>query len=122
MESTCSNMNSALIDDPANAELWYNRGLACRYTTRIGQSVRDFERAVELSGNTTGELARKFAEELKTSRQEVQQAIQSYGGHITLDKYIELEERFMRAMSLIRSSKWKEAEQEFRQLIEMGGR
>ena len=112
----------ALIDDPANAQLWYNRGLACRYTTRIGQSMRDFERAIELSGNTTGEMARKFAEELKTSRKEVQQAIQSNGGHITLDQYIELEECFMRAMSLMRSSKWKEAEQEFRQLIEMGGR
>jgi tetratricopeptide (TPR) repeat protein len=61
----------ALTIDSTNAELWYNHGLACRYTTRLGQAVRDFERAVVLSEKNTSELARKFAEELKISRQTV---------------------------------------------------
>src|SRR5437588_545662 len=32
----------ALTIDPDNAELWYNYGLACHFTTRIGHSVRAF--------------------------------------------------------------------------------
>ena len=48
----------ALTIDPTNAELWYNRGLSCRFTTRVGQAVRDFEHAVELSANNTGNWRR----------------------------------------------------------------
>lgn len=29
----------ALALDPTNAELWYNHGLACRYTTRLGKDM-----------------------------------------------------------------------------------
>ncbi len=58
----------ALTIDPTNAEVWYNRGLACRFTTRFGQAVRDFERAVALSRNDTSELARTFVTELEISR------------------------------------------------------
>jgi Flp pilus assembly protein TadD len=112
----------ALSIDPTNAELWYNHGLACRYTTRLGQARRDFERAVELSGNDLGELAPKFAQELERSRKEVQEAMQAHGEDITLDQFIEREELFMQAMSLMRLGKWKEAEQAFRRLIELGGR
>jgi hypothetical protein len=28
---------------PNNALLWYNWGITARYTTRLGQSLRDFE-------------------------------------------------------------------------------
>jgi len=111
----------ALTIDPTNAQLWYNRGLACRYTTRVGQAVRDFERAVALSEHDTGELARKFAQELEISRRHIQEAMQEQGVHSTLDQFIEREERFMQAMSLMRLSKWEEAERAFRQIIEMGG-
>src|SRR5712692_6257294 len=38
----------ALTIDPTNADLWYNRGLACRFTSRVGQAKRDFEQAVKL--------------------------------------------------------------------------
>ena len=53
----------ALTIDPTNTEVWYNRGLACRFTTRFSQAVHDFELAVALSRNDTSELARKFITE-----------------------------------------------------------
>ena len=111
----------ALTIDPTNAEVWYNRGLACRFTTRLGQAVRDFERAVALSRNNTSQLTRKFVTELEISRKDLQEAMQEHGTSITLEQYIEREERFMQAMSLMRQSKWQEAELAFRQVIEMGG-
>jgi Flp pilus assembly protein TadD len=111
----------ALTIDPTNAEVWYNRGLACRFTTRLGQAVRDFERAVTLSRNDTSELTRKFVTELKISRKDLQEAMREHGTSITLEQYIEREERFMLATSLMRQSKWQEAELAFRQVIEMGG-
>ncbi len=112
----------ALTIDPTNAELWYNHGLACHYTYRVGQAVRDFERAVELVGTDTGEMARKFAQELEISRKQAQEAMQAQEAPITLDQFIEREECFMHGMSMMRRSKWKEAELAFRQIIEMGGR
>src|SRR5579863_7584184 len=112
----------ALTIDPTNAELWYNHGLACRFTSRVGQAVRSFEQAVKLSGNDTSELARKFARELELGREELQEAIEEQGGSITIDQFIEREEHFMRAMNMMRHSRWKEAEQVFRQIIDTGGR
>src|SRR5438552_3109253 len=40
-------LTEALSITPNEADYWYNRGLACRFTARSGQSLRDFERAVE---------------------------------------------------------------------------
>ena len=48
----------ALALDPKNAELWYNRSIASRFTSRFGQALRDIERAIEL--NTRSELTEKF--------------------------------------------------------------
>src|ERR1700694_6177335 len=57
----------ALSLDPDNAELWFNRGMASRYTSRFGRSVRDYERAKEL--NIRPELAKKLEDELKFARE-----------------------------------------------------
>src|SRR5229473_1529095 len=38
----------ALSLDPDNAELWFNRSMASRFTSRFGRSLRDYERAKEL--------------------------------------------------------------------------
>src|SRR6266487_635392 len=108
----------ALTLDPDNAELWYNHGLACHFTTRDGQAVRDFERAIELLGTDKGELSQKFAKELESSRKEAQETMELLGEHITLDQLIEHEEAFQHGLSMMRVSKWKEAEQAFRQVIE----
>jgi tetratricopeptide (TPR) repeat protein len=114
-------LTEALTIEPTNAELWYNRGLACQCLTRIGQSVRDFERAVELLKHDTGEMAHRSAEALAQSRQCVTEAMQAYGEQITLDQYIERETLFMRAMQLTKKNQWHEAERIYRQLIAMGG-
>lgn len=112
----------AITLDPMNAQLWYNRGLACRYTSRVGQSVRDFERAVKLSRSLGDELTHKFAEELKLGRQILEEEMLAHEEGTTLERFIEREEHFMRAMDLMRRSKWEEGERMFRQIIEAGGR
>ncbi len=112
----------ALTLDPNNAELWYNHGLACHYTLRLGQAVRDFERAVELLGNDKGELTRKFTRELESSRRQAQEAMELLGEHFTLDQLIEQEEDFQHALKMMKSSKWKEAEQAFRRVLKRSER
>jgi len=112
----------ALSINPTNAELWYNRGLACQLLTRVGQSVRDFEQAVALTRDDTSEIARRCAEELEKSRQSVAEAMQEYGEQISLDQYIERESLFMHALQLMHKNEWNEAEKAFRQLTTMGGR
>jgi Flp pilus assembly protein TadD len=58
---------------------------------------------------------------LEISRKDLQEAMREHGTSITLEQFIECEERFMHAMSLMRQSKWQRAEMAFRQVIEMGG-
>jgi hypothetical protein len=53
----------ALALEPKNAELWYNRSMASRFTMRFGQALRDIERAIEL--NTRSELTEQFDEALR---------------------------------------------------------
>jgi tetratricopeptide (TPR) repeat protein len=54
-------LTQALELAPNDADLWYNRGLASRFTCRFGRSLRDFERAAEL--NTINELSKRFNED-----------------------------------------------------------
>ncbi|MDQ2713749.1 MAG: hypothetical protein M3Z08_02455 [Chloroflexota bacterium] len=121
-ETSYDLFTEAVAINPTNAELWYNHGLACHYTTRVGQAVGDFEQAVALSKNTSGDMARKFATQLVISRQELEQAMQEQGEHITREQFVERETAFMQAMSLTRRGQWQETEQAFRQIIEKGGR
>ena len=108
----------ALSVTPEDAQLWYNRGLASRFTARTGQSVRDFERAIELNKNPA--LTRQFAEELKFSRDLADKSRKMRGPNFTLDQLIEQEELFQSALDLMQSGKWEEAEKAFQRVIEMG--
>jgi Flp pilus assembly protein TadD len=116
----------AVSIDPTNAELWYNRGLASNCTTRLGQAVLDFERAVELLDTTPAlapykdDVVKKFTDELEKSRKLAEEAMQLRGPDFTLDQLIEQDEAFQRGLSMTRAGKWKEAEQAFRRVIEMG--
>ena len=114
--------SEAITLDPTIAEFWHNRGLACHYMARPGEAVRNFERAVELSKNHTGEMTRKFAVELEVGRQELQEAMQAHETDITFEHYMEREERFTQALCLVRQEKWQVAELLFRQLTETGSR
>jgi tetratricopeptide (TPR) repeat protein len=110
----------ALSLDPTRAEFWHNHGLAAYHLGRLAETVRDFERAVELSKNDTSEMARRFVSQLRESRQELQESMQLHGTNTTLEQYAEREEHFAQAVRLMKQEKWPEAEQMFRELTETG--
>jgi len=83
----------ALSISPHDAVLWYNRGFSSRFTLRIGQSVRDFERA--------------------------EMAMKERGPNFTLDQLIEQESRYQLGLKHMEAGEWEEAIQAFRHSIEM---
>jgi tetratricopeptide (TPR) repeat protein len=111
-------LTEALELAPNDAELWFNRGMASRYTLRLGQSFRDLKRAVEL--NKRDELSKRFNEALKFSRKMAEESIKMRGPHFTLDQLIEQESLFQRGLQLMEAKQWHEAEQAFQASITMG--
>ncbi len=108
----------ALSLDPNNAELWFNRGMASRFTSRFGGSLRDYERAKEL--NIRPELAKKLEEELKFARELAGKTLKLRGPDFTLDQLIEQEDLFQEGLQLMEAGEWEEAEQAFQAAIAMG--
>ena len=108
----------ALSLDPNNAELWFNRGMASRYTSRFGRSLRDYERAKEL--NTRPELAKQIEEELKFARKVARETLKLRGSDFTLDQLIEQEGHFQDGLQLMEAGEWEKAEQAFQASIAMG--
>src|SRR6266849_8560651 len=108
----------ALSLDPNNAELWFNRGMASRFTSRFGRSLRDYERAKELT--ITPELADKLEEELKFARELAEKTLKLRGPDFILDQLIEQEDLFQNGLQLMEAGEWKEAEQAFQTSITMG--
>lgn len=111
-------LTQALDLAPDDADLWYNRGLAARFTMRFGRSFKDFKRAVEL--NKTPEMSRRFEKELKFSRKMAEKSIKLRGRNFTLDQLIEQEDLFQRGLALMEKGQWSEAEQAFRASIALG--
>jgi len=111
----------ALEITPNNAELWFNRGVASRFTSRFGRSLRDFERAAELNAATkNSDLAKKLAKELKFARKLAKESVKLRGPDFTLDQLIEQEDLFQRGLNQMEAGKWEEAEQALRASIAMG--
>ncbi len=110
---------NALEITPNDAELWFNRGMASRFTSRFGRSLRDFERAAELNA-TNSDLAKKLEEMLKVSRELAKDSMKLRGPDFTLDQLIEQEDLFQRGMKLMETGKWEEAERAFQAAIAMG--
>ena len=108
----------ALALDPDNAELWFNRGMASRFTSRFGRSFRDYERAKELT--IRPELAKKLDEELKFAREMAEKTVKLRGPDFTLDQLIEQEDLFQNGLLLMEAGQWEQAEQAFRTSIAMG--
>ncbi len=108
----------ALSLDPNNAELWFNRGMASRFTSRFGGSLRDYERAKEL--NIRPELAKKLEEELKFARELAGKTLKLRGPDFALDQLIEQEDLFQEGLQLMEAGEWEEAEQAFQAAIAMG--
>src|SRR5712692_4206376 len=108
----------ALSLDPNNAELWFNRGMASRFNSRFGRSLRDYERAKEL--NVRPELAKKIEEELEFARKMAEKTLKLRGPDFTLDQLIEQEGLFQDGLQLTEAGEWEEAEQAFQAAIAMG--
>ena len=108
----------ALSLDPTIAELWFNRGMASRFTSRFGRSLRDYERAKEL--NIRPELAKKLEEELEFARELAEKTLKLRGPDFTLDQLIEQEDLFQNGLQLTEAGEWEEAEQAFQAAIAMG--
>src|SRR5258708_3552172 len=108
----------ALALEPKNAELWYNRSSASRFTSRFGQALRDIERAIEL--NTRSELTERFAKELQFSRQMAEKSIKLRGPNFTVDQLVEQENLFQQGLELMEAKKWEEARQAFQASMARG--
>ena len=108
--------SEAIRLNPMRAEVWYNHGLACHYTSRPAEAIRDFERACALSKNENSELARRMATQLEFARKALQEALDAYENGITLEQFTEMEQLFTQALSLMRQEQWREAELLFRHL------
>jgi tetratricopeptide (TPR) repeat protein len=108
----------ALTLEPKNAELWYNRSMASRFTMRFGQALHDVERAIEL--NTRSELTEQFDEALQFSRQLAEKSIKLRGPGFTVDQLVEQENLFQQGLLLMESGKREEAGQAFQASIAMG--
>jgi tetratricopeptide (TPR) repeat protein len=111
-------LTEALELAPNNAEIWFNRGMASRFTLRFGRSFRDFTRAVAL--NKRPELSEKFHEALQFSREMAEKSITLRGPDFTLDQLIEQEDLFQRGLKLMEERQWEQAEQAFQASIDMG--
>ncbi len=111
----------ALSIQPDNASLWFNRGVIDEFVNRLGQSVRDLERAVELLASDPSDPLNRDAERaLKQSMKDAQRAMKKRGRNFTLDQLIEQESLNLHALELTRVQKWEEAEQAFRRVIALG--
>jgi tetratricopeptide (TPR) repeat protein len=108
----------ALSIDPNNAEFWFNRAMASRFTSRFGRSFRDYERAGQL--NTFPELTGKIEKELKFSSKMVERSLKLRGPDFTLDQLIEQEDLFQSGLKHMEEGEWAEAEQAFQASIAMG--
>src|SRR5436190_20730815 len=76
--------SEALALDPNNAELWYNRSMSSRCTSRLGRALQDIERAIEL--NTIAELTKQLDEALKDNRMLAKESMKLRGPSFTLDQ------------------------------------
>src|SRR5436309_312220 len=110
--------SEALALQPNNAELWYNRSMASRFTIRFGRALRDVERAIEL--NTRSELAKQFDEALRFSREMAEKSMKLRGPDFTLDQLIEQEDLFQQGLKLMEAGKWEEAGKAFQASIDLG--
>src|SRR5260370_12798879 len=88
----------ALSLDPNNAALWLNRGMASRFTSRFGRSLRDYERANGL--NTRPELAKKLEEDLEFAREVGETTLQLRGPDFTMAQLIEQQYHFQNGLKL----------------------
>jgi tetratricopeptide (TPR) repeat protein len=116
-EDAYQTLSQLLEIDPRPAYFWYNRGMAGRYTLRLVQATRDLEKAVELEKDPA--QRQQFIALLAQTREMAESERALRGPNFTLEQLQEQQNLFARATQLMNQKKWADAEQAFRQVIEM---
>lgn len=117
-EESYQTLSEAVEIDLDNAYLLFNRGLSARFTSRTGQSLRDFEQVEQMKQDKM--IAERIKDELELARKVALSEMKMRGKGFTLDQLIEQQELFQRGNQLSGQGNWQEAEAAFRQSIVMG--
>lgn len=111
-------LSEAVQIDPDNAYLLFNRGLSARFTSRTGQSLRDFEQVRLMKKDAM--VAERIEKELEIARKIAFSEMKLRGDDFSLDQLIEQQELFQHGNQLSGQGKWQEAEACLRKSIQMG--
>jgi lipoprotein NlpI len=111
-------LSEAVQIDPDNAYLLFNRGLSARFTSRTGQSLRDFEQVRLMKKDVM--VAERIEKELEIARKVAFSEMKLRGDDFSLDQLIEQQELFQHGSQLSGQGKWQEAEACLRKSIQMG--
>ena len=117
-EESYQTLSEAVRINPDESYLLYNRGLSARFTSRMGQSLRDFEQAAVMKQDSV--ISGKIEEQLKVAREIALSEMKLRGQDFTLEQLIEQQEWFQLGNKLSGQGKWEEAGVAFRKSIEMG--
>ncbi len=102
---------------PQDPYLWYNRGFASRYTMRFGQSLLDFDQAVQLEGDTP--VAAQYREAQQQAAYLAQRYLAMRKPGFTLEQLVQQEDLFQQAVQAMEADQWAQAEERLRQVIWM---
>lgn len=104
--------------DPDEPILWYNKSLSALYTSRIGQALRDAEKAVAL--DPPPQYKKQFQEQLAFIQDVAEKDRALRGPDFTIEQLIEQQDIMKEAMLAMEADRWLEAEQSYRKVIAMG--
>jgi tetratricopeptide (TPR) repeat protein len=117
-EESYQALSKAIEVNPSDSYHWYNRSMSCRYTFRIGQALRDIERAIELEGN--GKMAKDFAKELAFNKKLVKSDLALRGRGFTVEQLIEQQDWFQKGLQAVEKKDWEAGQQAFQHSIDLG--
>jgi lipoprotein NlpI len=117
-EESYQALSEAVQIDPEDSYLLFNRGLSARFTSRTGQSLRDFEQVRLMKKDAM--VAERLEKELEFARKIAFSEMKLRGKDFSLDQLIEQQELFQHGNQLSNQGKWLEAEACFRRSIQMG--
>ena len=110
--------SQALAIEPNEFDLWYNRGLASLFTSRIGLAFKDFSKAATLCMDVS--YKQRILERIEFTEHAAREECALRGPGFTLEQLIEQEESGQRAVTLMDQEAWSDAEKRFREVIAMG--
>lgn len=110
--------SQALAIEPNEFDLWYNRGQASLFTSRLGQAFKDYTQAATLCIEAS--YKQRIEERIAFTEHATREACALRGPGFTLEQLIEQEESVQRGVTLMEQEAWSEAEKRFRAVIAMG--